>query len=66
MQASNTQDMIHNVRSLISFLSQGTTLMPGTVILTGTPPGVGSGRNPSVFLKHGDKVSAMFIQNLKQ
>jgi len=40
MQNSSTKDMIFDVRSLISFLSQGTTLMPGTVILTGTPEGM--------------------------
>lgn len=56
MQNSTTADMIFDVRELISFLSQGTTLLPGTVILTGTPPGVGFARKPPVFLKHGDEV----------
>ncbi|KAJ3082793.1 hypothetical protein HK102_001458 [Quaeritorhiza haematococci] len=56
MQSSNTRDMIFDVPSLISFLSQGTTLAPGTVILTGTPPGVGMGRNLPVFLRDGDVV----------
>jgi len=46
--------MIHSVASLIAFLSQDTTLLPGTVILTGTPSGVGSARDPRVFLKDGD------------
>jgi len=41
---------------LISFLSEGTTLLPGTVILTGTPQGVGFARNPPIFLKGGDRV----------
>jgi len=54
MQNSNTSHMIHNVASLIAFLSQDTTLLPGTVILTGTPSGVGSARNPRIFLKDGD------------
>jgi len=57
MQDSTTADMIFNVPSLISFLSQGTTLLPGTVILTGTPQGVGFVRNPQVFLKKGDRVT---------
>jgi len=56
MQESTTADMIFDVPSLISFLSEGTTLLPGTVILTGTPQGVGFARNPPVFLKKGDRV----------
>ena len=48
--------MIFDVPELISFLSEGTTLLPGTVIMTGTPPGVGFARKPPVFLKHGDEV----------
>lgn len=57
MQDSNTADMIFNVAELISFLSQGTTLLRGTVILTGTPPGVGFTRKPPVFLTDGDDVT---------
>lgn len=57
MQESTTADMIFDVPSLISFLSEGTTLLPGTVILTGTPQGVGFARNPPVFLKNGDRVA---------
>jgi 2-keto-4-pentenoate hydratase/2-oxohepta-3-ene-1,7-dioic acid hydratase in catechol pathway len=45
------------VAELISFLSHGTTLSPGDVIFTGTPPGVGMARDPKVFLKPGDEVS---------
>ncbi|KAJ3161106.1 hypothetical protein HDU86_007727 [Geranomyces michiganensis] len=55
MQSSRTSDMIHNISALISFLSQGTTLLPGTVILTGTPQGVGTGRTPKISLQHGDR-----------
>jgi 2-keto-4-pentenoate hydratase/2-oxohepta-3-ene-1,7-dioic acid hydratase in catechol pathway len=40
----------------VSFLSQGTTLLPGSIIITGTPKGVGFARKPPVFLKHGDVV----------
>ncbi|MEQ9454913.1 MAG: fumarylacetoacetate hydrolase family protein [Phycisphaeraceae bacterium] len=57
MQKSSTSDMIFGVANLISFLSADTTLEPGTVILTGTPEGVGFTRNPPVFLRAGDEVS---------
>ena len=57
MQDWTTSDMIFNVPTLIEFLSQGTTLLPGTVILTGTPQGVGAARTPPVFLKDGDEVT---------
>ncbi|KAG0047334.1 hypothetical protein BGZ83_007585 [Gryganskiella cystojenkinii] len=56
MQDSNTSDMIFSVPRLISFLSQSTTLMPGDVLMTGTPQGVGFKREPPVFLQHGDHV----------
>jgi 2-keto-4-pentenoate hydratase/2-oxohepta-3-ene-1,7-dioic acid hydratase in catechol pathway len=56
MQSHTTADMIFPVAKLISFLSQDTTLLPGTVILTGTPQGVGFARKPPVFLKPGDEV----------
>lgn len=57
MQSSNTRDMIFDVRTLVSFLSASTTLLPGTVILTGTPSGVGVARQPPVFMRAGDTVS---------
>ena len=56
LQQSNTRDMIFPVDEIIEFLSGSTTLQPGTVILTGTPEGVGMGRNPPVYLKPGDVV----------
>ncbi len=56
LQDSNTKDMIFSVREIISYLSQGMTLLPGTVILTGTPEGVAMGRTPSPWLKPGDAV----------
>ncbi len=56
MQQGNTRDMIFPVDRLIEFLSGSTTLEPGTVILTGTPEGVGAGRKPPLFLKPGDRV----------
>lgn len=57
LQNSNTADMIFNIASIISNLSQSLTLLPGTVILTGTPEGVGYTRKPPVFLSDGDIVS---------
>ena len=57
MQDWNTDDMIFDVPTLIAFLSGSTTLLPGTVILTGTPHGVGFARKPPVFLKPGDSVT---------
>jgi 2-keto-4-pentenoate hydratase/2-oxohepta-3-ene-1,7-dioic acid hydratase in catechol pathway len=56
MQDASTADMIFDIPTLISDLSRGTTLLPGTLILTGTPSGVGMARSPQVFLKHGDLV----------
>ena len=57
VQDCNTGDMIFDVASLIEFLSGSTTLLPGTVILTGTPHGVGMAANPPRWLNPGDTVS---------
>jgi 2-keto-4-pentenoate hydratase/2-oxohepta-3-ene-1,7-dioic acid hydratase in catechol pathway len=57
MQDWTTEDMIFDVRTLIQFLSGSTTLLPGSVIMTGTPHGVGAARKPPVFLKAGDTVT---------
>ncbi len=57
MQDWTTADMVFDVAELVSFLSRGRTLLPGTVILTGTPHGVGFARKPPVFLKAGDTVT---------
>jgi 2,4-diketo-3-deoxy-L-fuconate hydrolase len=54
MQTGNTRTMIFSVRQLIAFISARLVLEPGDVITTGTPPGVGSGKKPQVFLKPGD------------
>ncbi|MGB0743705.1 MAG: fumarylacetoacetate hydrolase family protein [Opitutales bacterium] len=56
VQESYTGDMIFSVAELIAFLSGSTTLLPGTVILTGTPPGVGMAADPPRFLRPGDEV----------
>ncbi|OCT50985.1 hypothetical protein CLCR_09377 [Cladophialophora carrionii] len=50
------RDMIHKIPKTIAFLSQGTTLERGTIIMTGTGPGVGLFRNPKVVLNHGDDI----------
>jgi 2-keto-4-pentenoate hydratase/2-oxohepta-3-ene-1,7-dioic acid hydratase in catechol pathway len=57
MQDWRTDDMIFDVPTLIEFLSGSTVLSPGTVILTGTPHGVGGARQPPVFLQPGDEVT---------
>ena len=56
MQTGNTSTMIFSVADLVSYISKYMTLMPGDVITTGTPPGVGMARNPRVFLKPGDEL----------
>ncbi len=57
MQDSNTSEMIFDVATLIEFASHAFTLLPGDVILTGTPNGVGVFRTPPVFMKHGDVIT---------
>lgn len=56
MQNAPTSQMMFTVASLIADLSRGATLLPGTVILTGTPSGVGMARKPPEYLQHGDVV----------
>lgn len=56
MQASSTSDMIFSCRRIVAHLSRCFTLLPGTIILTGTPEGVGFKRNPPVFLQPGQIV----------
>lgn len=63
MQTGNTRTMIFGVAHLVSYVSHFMTLMPGDVITTGTPPGVGLAKNPPVFLKPGD-VMALGINGL--
>ena len=62
MQNGTTADMIFPVATLIAELSKGTTLAPGTVILTGTPSGVGMARTPPVWLTDGDEVEVEIEQ----
>ena len=63
LQSSNTRQMIFSVAKIVSYLSEDCTLLPGTVIFTGTPPGVGFMRKPAVWLKQGD-VCEVTIQGL--
>ena len=57
MQDGNTDDLIFNIPQLVSYCSQFMTLIPGDVISTGTPAGVGLGFNPNIYLKPGDEVA---------
>ena len=63
MQDWTTSDIIFDVSAIIAYLSGSTTLLPGTVILTGTPQGVGMARKPPLWLKAGDTVS-IEIENI--
>lgn len=55
-QNGSTKTMVYGVRYLISYLSQFMSLQPGDIISTGTPPGVGMGQKPPLYLKDGDKI----------
>jgi len=63
MQTGNTNKMIFNVYHIVSYLSKFMSLQSGDIITTGTPPGVGMGKKPQVFLKAGDKIR-LSIDNL--
>lgn len=56
VQSATTSDMVFDVRTIISIISEAMTLEPGDVIVTGTPAGVGLARKPPLFMKKGDKV----------
>jgi len=56
MQAASTADLVHSVPGLLAYLSSLMTLEPGDIVATGTPSGVGSTREPRVWLKPGDRV----------
>jgi len=65
MQDGSTKTMVYGVNFLVSYLSQFMSLQPGDIISTGTPPGVGMGMKPQVFLKPGD-VMTLGIEGLGQ
>ena len=54
MQNGSTSTMVYGVNFLVSYLSQFMSLQPGDIISTGTPPGVGMGKKPPLYLKPGD------------
>jgi len=56
MQNSSTSDFIFNIQQVVSYISQFMTLLPGDIISTGTPFGVGLGMDPPLYLKAGDEV----------
>ncbi|KIV93338.1 hypothetical protein PV10_04556 [Exophiala mesophila] len=64
LQDGGVDDLIFSVPQIVSFLSQGTTLRPGTVIVTGTPAGVGVGRKPKVTLKEGDEFAVEILPHI--
>jgi 2-keto-4-pentenoate hydratase/2-oxohepta-3-ene-1,7-dioic acid hydratase in catechol pathway len=57
VQDASTASMIYDIATIVSDLSHSLTLLPGTVILTGTPEGVGFTRQPPLFLREGDRVT---------
>ena len=63
MQKGNTNKMIFNINFILSYLSKFMSLQPGDIITTGTPPGVGMGKKPQIFLKSGDEIH-LSIDNL--
>jgi len=64
LQDCGTDDLIFSIPKLISFLSQGTTLPAGTIILTGTPAGVGIVRKPKVTVKDGDEFAVEILPHI--
>ena len=63
MQTGNTNKMIFNMNFILSYLSNFMSLQPGDIVTTGTPPGVGMGKKPQIFLKAGDSIR-LSIDNL--
>ena len=64
MQVGKVDDMIFSIPEIVAHLSQGTTLEAGTVIMTGTPHGIGVSRDPPVFLQHGDDLRVVMSHGL--
>ena len=56
MQTGNTSKMIFNINFILSYLSNFMSLQPGDIVTTGTPPGVGAGKKPPLYLKSGDEM----------
>ena len=66
MQKGNTNKMIFNINFILSYLSKFMTLYPGDLITTGTPPGIGNGKKPPIFLKNGDIIKLSIDELGKQ
>lgn len=64
MQEGRVDDMIFGIAEIVAYLSQGTTLEAGTVIMTGTPHGIGVSRSPQVFLREGDDLRIVMSHGL--
>ncbi|KAM0572484.1 hypothetical protein ACHAP9_002738 [Verticillium nonalfalfae] len=64
MQDCGTDDLIFSVAKLVSVLSQGATLPAGTIIITGTPAGVGAGRKPKVTIRHDDEFAVEILPHI--
>lgn len=64
LQECGCDDLIFSVPKIVSFLSQGTTLQPGTIILTGTPAGVGFGHSPKEYLREGDEFAVEILPHI--
>ena len=59
MQTGNTSKMIFSINFILSYLSNFMSLQPGDIVTTGTPPGVGMGKKPPLYLKSGDEIQLM-------
>lgn len=64
LQSCGTDDLIFSIPKIVSFLSQGTTLPPGTVIITGTPAGVGFAKKPKYTLKPGEEFRVEILPHI--
>lgn len=63
-ELTNNSDLIFPVAKIVSFLSQGTTILPGTIILTGTPAGVGNSFTPKEYLREGDSFAVEILPHI--
>ena len=68
MQTGNTSKMIFSINFILSYLSNFMSLQPGDIVTTGTPPGVGMGKKPSLYLKPGDemRLTINYLGNQRQ
>jgi len=64
LQECGCDDLIFSIPKIVSFCSQGTTLKPGTLILTGTPAGVGHSYSPQEYLRDGDEFSVEILPHI--